>query len=211
MTPHPMGTGFLRTERSISCLQRHFCARRAGTFFRSAVERERTRAPGITCAIFFFYPLDEESSPLFFFFSSLPSLRKDERRLRHPGVHLTRGRIRGKTSSFLRVFFWPLGSLCRGSAAPAQVSSWACFPLNFFFSPSYCSALRESPNRLVLPRSDALKGSMTRVIELNTATFEVRGYLCVRVKVCGAKKKVRGNSLPLSSPPPCLLSHSCSA
>lgn len=62
----------------------------------------------------------------------------------------------------------------------------------FFFIAARCV----SPNRLALPRSDALKGSMMRVIELNTATFEVRGYLCVCVKVCGAKKKVRVNSAP---------------
>lgn len=53
---------------------------------------------------YFFFLLWTKKALLFFFFSP-SSLRKDERRLRHPGVHLTRGRIRGKTSSFLRVFF----------------------------------------------------------------------------------------------------------
>lgn len=61
--------------------------------------RRRNRAPGITEVY-----LGEESSSLPSFFISGTQFCKDERCLRHPGVHLTRERIRGKMSSSLHVF-----------------------------------------------------------------------------------------------------------
>lgn len=76
----------------------HLCV--SGTFApdkqgRSFSQHPRTgnRAPGITEVYF-----GEENSSLLPPFISSTRVCKDERWLRHPGVHLTRGRIRGKMS-----------------------------------------------------------------------------------------------------------------
>lgn len=96
VTRRPMGTGFLRTERSIpSAFSGTFAPDKQGRSCTPAVEEGDERAPGIYSLSFF------SSSGQRKLLCFLPTnLRKDERRLRHPGVHLTRGHIRGKTGFY---------------------------------------------------------------------------------------------------------------
>lgn len=86
-TPHPHhGAQHL-------CLSGTFAPDKQGRPFTEA-PTSRIRAPGITEVYF---------SPLFL--ASDARLCKDERRLPRPGVQLPRGRIRGKMSSLLYIFF----------------------------------------------------------------------------------------------------------
>ena len=84
-------------QSAASLSQRHFCARQVGTVSHSAPAKKKLGSGN------YWGVLGEEDSSLLLFlslFSPLPYTRscKDERWLRHPGVHRTCGRLLGKMS-----------------------------------------------------------------------------------------------------------------
>lgn len=79
-------------RRAASPSQRHFCARQAGAAIHRSTD-EQDPGSGNYRGVF------GAENAVF------TLRRKDERRLPRPGVQLPRGRIRGKMSSMLYIFF----------------------------------------------------------------------------------------------------------